>query len=101
VPASAKWQQIGMVGSTATGFTLAWSARPSDAAQSGTGQPAATTPADRVPIVAVACYGGQGATDVMDPESVSINNPSRTAPLTLSPAQRAAAADAACSYPRP
>lgn len=90
VPASAKWQQIGMVGSTATGFTLAWSARP-----------AATTPADRVPIVAVACYGGQGATDVMDPESVSITDPGNATPLTLTPAQRAAAADAACSYPRP
>ncbi len=101
VPASAKWQQIGMVGSTATGFTLAWSARPSDAAQPSSGQPAATTPADRVPIVAVACYGGQGATDVMDPESVSTTDPGDTAPLMLTPAQRAAAADAACSYPRP
>ncbi|HEU5428773.1 MAG TPA: helix-turn-helix transcriptional regulator [Actinocrinis sp.] len=101
VPASAKWQQIGMVGSTATGFTLAWSARPSDTAQPSSGQPAVPTPADRVPIVAVACYGGQGATDVMDPESVSITDPGDTAPLTLTTAQRAAAADAACSYPRP
>jgi hypothetical protein len=102
VPASAKWQQIGMVGSTTTGFSLAWSARPSDPAQAGAaGQPAATTPADHVPIVAVACYGGQGATDVMDPESVSTSDPSSTTALTLTPAQRAAAADAACSYPRP
>ncbi len=101
VPASAKWQQIGMVGSTATGFTLAWSARPSGTAGPGVEQSAAATAADRVPIVAVACYGGQGATDVMDPESVSITDPSQATPLTLTPAQRAAAADAACSYPRP
>ncbi|HEU5353947.1 MAG TPA: hypothetical protein VFU65_05780, partial [Actinocrinis sp.] len=101
VPASAKWQQIGLVGSTTTGFTLAWSARPSDPAGSGTGQPAATAPTDRVPIVAVACYGGQGATDVMDPESVSTTDPGNATPLTLTPPQRAAAADAACSYPRP
>jgi helix-turn-helix protein len=101
VPATAKWQQIGMVGSTATGFTLAWSARPSGAAGSGVEQSATTTAADRVPIVAVACYGGQGATDVMDPESVSITDPSQATPLPLTSSQRAAAADAACSYPRP
>lgn len=101
VPASAKWQQIGMVGSTATGFTLAWSARPSGAAGPGIEQSAAATAADRVPIVAVACYGGQGATDVMDPESVGVADPSQATPLTLTPAQRTAAADAACSYPRP
>ena len=101
VPATAKWQQIGMVGSTAAGFALAWSARPSDAAGSGIEQSAAGTAADRVPIVAVACYGGQGATDVMDPESVSIADPSQATPLPLTAPQRAAAADAACSYPRP
>jgi hypothetical protein len=101
VPASAKWQQIGMVGSSSTGFTLAWSARASAATQApGQGTPGSTT-AGRVPIVAVACYGGQGPTDVMDPRSVSVTNPTDTTPLTLTPAQRAAAADAACAYPRP
>lgn len=104
VPASAKWQQIGMVGPTPSGFTLAWSARASNATPRPTGirSPAAGgTPADRVPIVAVACYGGQGPTDVMDAESISVTKPGDATPLTLTTAQRAAAADSACGYPRP
>jgi hypothetical protein len=111
VPASAKWQQIGMVGPTPSGFTLAWSARPSAALPQPTAPhsapppsstpPTPDTPTDRVPIIAVACYGGQGPTDIMDAESVSVTRPNDTTPLTLTPAQRTAAANAACSYPRP
>lgn len=101
VPETAKWQQIGMVGSAASGFSLAWSARPSGAATPATAAPRTQAATDRVPIVAVACYGGQGPTDVMDAESVNITEPNDIKPLTLTAAQRVAAADAACSYPRP
>ncbi|MGH6654418.1 MAG: helix-turn-helix domain-containing protein [Actinocrinis sp.] len=133
VPASAQWQQIGLVGNGAAGFTIAWSARPavatpptgptgtvssgasgpgtegagsSSGSGTGTGTGGAASgaddhPADRVPIVAVACFGGQGPTDVLDAESVSVTDPRTKTPLKLTAAQRKAAANAACSYPRP
>jgi hypothetical protein len=97
ISASSAWQQIGMVGIATPGSALAWSARPpGSGAQAGAG-----ATAQRLPIVAVACFGGQGPTDVMDPESVSITDPGSATPLVLTSAERAAAADAACSYPRP
>ena len=91
ISASSQWQQIGMVSIATAGSALAWSARPS-----GSG-----TAAAGLPIVAVACFGGQGPTDVMDAESVSVTNPSSATPLALTSAERVAAANAACSYPRP
>jgi len=93
ISASSQWQQIGMVSIATAGTALAWSARPSG---SGSGTAAAS-----LPIVAVACFGGQGPTDVMDAESVSVTDPSSTTPLALTRVERVAAANAACSYPRP
>ncbi len=91
ISATSPWQQIGMVSIATSGTALAWSARPSGAGTAAAG----------LPIVAVACFGGQGPTDVMDAESVSVTNPSSTAPLALTSAERVAAANAACSYQRP
>jgi hypothetical protein len=86
-----------MVSIATPGAGLAWPARPpGSGAHTGTG-----TSADRLPIVAVACFGGQGPTGVMDPESVSIADPGSSTPLVLTSAERAAAANVACSYPRP
>ncbi|MEU7873552.1 helix-turn-helix transcriptional regulator [Dactylosporangium sp. NPDC049140] len=78
---SPQWQQIALSGGGE--FTGTW--RPGGPAASG-----------RVTIVAAACLGGGGPTDVVDAKATSDGTPEAA---TLSPQERTAAARSACQYP--
>ena len=80
-----RWRQAGFTEETVTrpGFQVPWKL-----------EPAAAGP-DPVILVAAACLGGDGPTTVVDARSAAPGHPA----VTLSPADRTAAATAACAYP--
>ncbi|MFJ1709462.1 hypothetical protein [Kitasatospora sp. NPDC088346] len=82
-----RWHQLGLIGVGVDGFVLPWRiAKPT---------------ADQGPIqlVAVACLGGDGPTDVLDALTLPPADPTRTRPLSLGEGERSAAARTACRYP--
>ncbi|WP_052390599.1 XRE family transcriptional regulator [Streptomyces sp. NRRL B-24484] len=87
-----QWQQIGFTSEAATGFKLTW--RPTPAEGKGEGNGSA------VPMVAVACFGGDGATAVADARLIGEPVPSGgLPPADLPEADLARARKAACRYP--
>ncbi|MEV1146866.1 hypothetical protein, partial [Micromonospora sp. NPDC049799] len=83
LPDTRRWHQIALV-DAAAGTDVDWAVPP-------------VTGADPVPVVAVACLGGQGPTEVLDARSVRRDG--RTVPTVLDGEQRAAAGRSACRYP--
>ncbi|GJF31709.1 hypothetical protein KNE206_44090 [Kitasatospora sp. NE20-6] len=84
-----RWHQLGLigVGVGVDGFVFPWRiAKPT---------------ADQGPIqlVAVACLGGDGPTDVLDALTLPPAAPTRTRPLSLGEDDRSTAARTACRYP--
>jgi len=84
-PGERRWRQVGFTEETADrpGFTARWTAVPSN-----DGKP--------VLVAAAACLGGDGPTGVVTARTVTRSGFPDAA---LAPADRAAAAAAACSYP--
>ena len=82
---SRRWRQVGFTEQSAgrPGFRVPWKPEPSAA---GPGP---------VLIVAAACLGGDGPTAVVDARSTASGDPA----VVLGPADRTAAAAAACAYP--
>ncbi|BFV55418.1 hypothetical protein KCMC57_up05220 [Kitasatospora sp. CMC57] len=83
----ARWHQLGLIGVGVDGFVLPWRiAKPT---------------ADQGPIqlVAVACLGGDGPTDVLDALTLAPATPTQPRPLSLGDADRSTAARTACRYP--
>ena len=80
-----RWRQVGFTEQSAgrPGFRVPWKPEPSAA---GPGP---------VLIVAAACLGGDGPTGVVDARSTASGDPA----VVLGPADRTAAAAAACAYP--
>ncbi|MFD0569410.1 hypothetical protein ACFQ0T_09200 [Kitasatospora gansuensis] len=82
-----RWHQLGLIGVGADGFVLPWRiAKP-------------TADQGPVQLVAVACLGGDGPTDVLDALTLPPAAPAQAQPLSLSAEDRNAAARAACHYP--
>ncbi|WP_157531920.1 MULTISPECIES: hypothetical protein [unclassified Kitasatospora] len=82
-----RWHQLGLIGVGVDGFVLPWRiAKPT---------------ADQGPIqlVAVACLGGDGPTDVLDALTVPPATPTQARPLSLGEGDRSTAARTACRYP--
>jgi len=89
-PTARRWRQIGFTEETAgkPGFGMSWRLG---------GVAAGPEP---VLIAAVACLGGDGPTGILDVRSAGQGRPGpRLARVSLTAAQRAEAANAACSYP--
>jgi hypothetical protein len=80
-----RWRQVGFTEQSVgqPGFRVPWKLEPSAAGP------------DPVLVVAAACLGGDGPTAVVDARSTAPGDPE----VVLSPADRAAAAAAACAYP--
>lgn len=81
------WHQLGLIGVGVDGFVLPWRiAKPT---------------ADQGPIqlVAVACLGGDGPTDVLDALTLPPADPTQARPLSLGESDRSTAARTACRYP--
>lgn len=57
-------------------------------------------PGGSVLVVAAACLGGQGPTDVVAARRVPLRDPAAATAVTLGDAERVQAARAACVYPR-
>ncbi|WP_405019925.1 hypothetical protein OHV05_26790 [Kitasatospora sp. NBC_00070] len=82
-----RWHQLGLIGVGADGFVLPWRiAKPT---------------ADQSPIqlVAVACLGGDGPTDVLDALTLPPATPTQARPLSLGEGDRSTAERTACRYP--
>ncbi|MEU2627379.1 hypothetical protein [Kitasatospora sp. NPDC007106] len=89
-----QWQQIGFTSEAATGFKVTW--RPAAPAEGG----AAGGGGSAVPVVAVACFGGDGPTAVADARLIAQPAPTGTLPAAgLPEADLARARKAACRYP--
>lgn len=91
-PAERRWRQVGFTEETADspGFSVPWKLD----------RVAAGADGDSVLIVATACLGGDGPTEIMDARSA---DPDKLGPAfppaSLTAEQREQAATAACSYP--
>ncbi|MWA02851.1 hypothetical protein F8568_021220 [Actinomadura sp. LD22] len=85
------WHQIGMTGDTTTSLSVTW--RPDRL-------PAPVRPGDRVPVAAVACYGGGAPAEAAAVASLRLPGPHAAAALAApSPTVDASAREAACKYP--
>ncbi|WP_371496869.1 helix-turn-helix transcriptional regulator [Kitasatospora sp. NBC_00374] len=86
-----KWQQIGFVAKSDSGFSSPWRLGPlrSEIAERG-----------GIPVVAVACLGGEGPTDTVDVRLYRPGVAGELARVELAAAEQAVAARAACAFPR-
>lgn len=85
------WHQIGMIGESASSLSVTW--RPDRL-------PAPVRAGDRVPVAAVACFGGGAPGEAAAAASLRLPGP-RTAASLASPSTTvdASAREAACKYP--
>jgi len=85
-----QWHQVGLSHEAAAGFAVPWRLGPlrSDASNGGP-----------IPVVAVACLGGDGPTTVVDARQIRLDDPSTWQPAVLAQADLAKAERAACRYP--
>ncbi|MFJ1702033.1 helix-turn-helix domain-containing protein [Kitasatospora sp. NPDC088346] len=86
-----KWQQIGFVAKSDSGFSSPWRLGPvrSELAERG-----------GIPVMAVACLGGEGPTDTVDVRLYRPGTVGELARVELGAAELAVAARAACAFPR-
>ncbi|MEU9024069.1 helix-turn-helix transcriptional regulator [Actinomadura sp. NPDC048394] len=85
------WHQIGLTGDAASGLSVTW--RPDRL-------PAPVHPGDRVPVAAVACFGGGAPGEAAAVASLRLPGPHDAASLASpSPTVDASAREAACKYP--
>jgi hypothetical protein len=85
------WHQIGLVGESAASLSVAW--RPDRL-------PAPVRPGDRVPVAAVACFGGGAPGEAAVLASLRLPGPHDAASLASpSTTVDASAREAACKYP--
>ncbi|MEV4616086.1 hypothetical protein AB0K43_26355 [Kitasatospora sp. NPDC049258] len=85
------WQQLGFTDDALASFVEPWRLEPLRAEL-------ATKP--EVPVVAVACMGGEGPTGVVDAKLLRPGGEGDPQPLALDAEQLAAAQAAACSFPK-
>ncbi|MGK4580518.1 hypothetical protein [Kitasatospora sp. HPMI-4] len=86
VPAP-RWHQLGLTDVGPSGFTVPWRlAKP-------------TVDQGPIRLVAVACLGGDGPTDVVDALVLPPAAPARPQPVSLGEGERSVAARTACRYP--
>ncbi len=90
LPEIRKWRQVGLIGKATPTFGVSWQF---------TQIRNPPKPTDRVLVAAVACLGGNGATEILDVREARIDGSSQPALARLGPMARAAAARSACSYP--
>ncbi|MFJ8039138.1 hypothetical protein ACIRBX_01325 [Kitasatospora sp. NPDC096147] len=83
-----RWHQLGLIGVGPDGFVLPWRL------------PKPTPGQEPLHLVAVACLGGDGPTDVMDALTLSPAAPTDPRALPLGQEDRVAVARTACHYPR-
>lgn len=88
VAAPAAWHQIQLTAQQQQDFDYVWRLGPLQNATTA------------IPVVAVACLGGDRATTVADAQLLSLDG-TAAAPARLSPADLATAEQAACRYPSP
>ncbi|MGF1426708.1 helix-turn-helix domain-containing protein [Kitasatospora sp. LaBMicrA B282] len=86
-PPAPGWHQIRLTADQQSSFDYVWRLGPLQGS---------TTP---IPVVAVACLGGDGATTVADAHLLAPDG--TAAPTQLTPDQQAVAERAACRYPNP
>ncbi|GAA0691463.1 hypothetical protein GCM10010193_52430 [Kitasatospora atroaurantiaca] len=85
-----QWHQVGLSHEAAAGFAVPWRLGPLRTATSNDGP---------IPVVAVACLGGDGPTTVVDARQIRLDDPSTWQPATLAQADLTKAERAACRYP--
>ena len=84
------WHQVGTMTDT-PGFTVLLRS----------GQLNSAPGTNEVPVITVACLGGNGATNVYATGMVQLTTPAKVQPWSIAPAELAAAQGAACHYPAP
>jgi hypothetical protein len=89
--AAPQWQQVGMTDVATPAFT----------ALLRTGLLGDAPGTAGIPVVAVACLGGNGPTDIASAGTIQPSDPTTIEPLHLGAADLTAAEQAACQYPRP